>query len=72
VFPFAVHREDIASFPSRRDFLRTPLTLTAAITGLSILGEPPHSEDTDLFIAGPKKGYGPQIGTLKSQLAFMH
>jgi Protein of unknown function (DUF664) len=62
---------NVVPFPGRRNFLKASATLTAAATGLSILSEPGYSEDTDLYIVGPKKGYTPQIGTLVSEMAFM-
>jgi hypothetical protein len=36
-----------------------------------MMTEPSYSEDAELFVVGPKKGYSPQIGTLVSQMAFM-
>ncbi|HTZ46593.1 MAG TPA: DUF664 domain-containing protein [Verrucomicrobiae bacterium] len=62
---------NVVPFPGRRNFLKASATLTAAATGLSILSAPGYSEDTDLYIVGPKKGYTPQIGTLVSEMAFM-
>jgi len=59
------------SFPGRRNFLKASVTLTAGIAGFGLLPEKSYSQDTDLFIVGPKKGYAPQIGTLVSQMAFM-
>jgi len=61
----------ILPFPGRRDFLKGSATLTAGIAGLGLLAQPSYSEDTEMFIVGPKKGYSPQIGTLVSQMAFM-
>jgi hypothetical protein len=61
----------ILSFPGRRNFLKASATLTAGIASLSLLTEPSFSEDTDLGIVGPRRGYSPQIGTLVSQMAFM-
>jgi len=57
--------------PGRRDFLKVSATLTAGMAGFSLLAEPTYSEDADLTIVGPKKGYSPQIGTLVSMMAFM-
>ena len=57
--------------PGRRDFLKVSATITAAIAGCGLLAEPSYSEDAELFIVGPKKGYSPQIGTLVSMMAFM-
>ena len=61
----------ILPFPGRRDFLKGSATLTVGIAGLGLLAQPSCSEDTEMFIVGPKKGYSPQIGTLVSQMAFM-
>jgi len=61
----------VLSFPGRRNFLKASATLTAGIAGFNLMTEPSFSEDTDLFVVGPKKGYSPQIGTLVSQMAFM-
>jgi hypothetical protein len=61
----------ILSFPGRRNFLKASATLTAGIAGLGFLPKAGLSEETDLGIVGPKKGYSPQIGTLVSQMAFM-
>jgi hypothetical protein len=58
-------------FPGRRDFLKGSATLTAGIAGIGLMAERSYSEESDLFIVGPKKGYTPQIGTLVSQMAFM-
>jgi hypothetical protein len=58
-------------FPGRRDFLKGSATLTAGIASIGLMAERSYSEDSDLFIVGPKKGYTPQIGTLVSQMAFM-
>jgi hypothetical protein len=57
--------------PGRRNFLKASATITAAIAGCGLLAEPSYSEDAELFIVGPKKGYSPQIGTLVSMMAFM-
>ncbi len=57
--------------PNRRSFLFTSAALTGAASGLSFLAQPAASEDSDLTIVGPKKGYAPQIGTLVSEMAFM-
>jgi len=55
----------------RRDFLKASATLTAGIAGCGLLAEATYSEEAELFIVGPKKGYSPQIGTLVSMMAFM-
>jgi hypothetical protein len=62
---------NVLQFPGRRNFLKATVGVTAGMTGLTILPESGRSEETDLFIVGPKKGYTPQIGTLVSQMAFM-
>lgn len=62
---------DVVSFPGRREFLKVSAAITTGITGLTILAEPASSEDAELTIVGPKKGYTPQIGTLVSEMAFM-
>ena len=62
---------NILSFPGRRDFLKASAALTAGMAGFGLMAEPSFSEDSDLCIVGPKKGYTPQIGTLVSQMAFM-
>jgi len=62
---------NVVQFPGRRNFLKATVGVTAGITGFTILAESGQSEETDLFIVGPKKGYSPQIGTVVSQMAFM-
>jgi hypothetical protein len=62
---------NVLQFPGRRNFLKATVGVTAGMTGLTILPESGRSEETELFIVGPKKGYTPQIGTLVSQMAFM-
>jgi Protein of unknown function (DUF664) len=62
---------NLVLFPGRRSFLRATAVLTTGITGIAILPEAGRSEDSDLTIVGPKKGYSPQIGTLVSEMAFM-
>ncbi len=57
--------------PGRRGFLKLAATLPAAVAGFSLVAEPSYSEEAELFIVGPKKGYSPQIGTLVSMMAFM-
>lgn len=51
--------------------MKASATLTAALAGFTISAEPSYSEDAELFLVGPKKGYTPQIGTLVSEMAFM-
>lgn len=43
----------------------------AGASGLTLLSPPALSEDSDVNILGPKKGYSPQIGTLVSMMAWM-
>jgi len=61
----------VVPFPGRREFLKASAALTAGISGLTLPSPAAASEDAELFIVGPKKGYSPQIGTLVSQMAFM-
>ena len=58
-------------FPGRREFLKASAALSTCIGGIMLLPPQAASDDTDLFLVGPKKGYSPQIGTLVSQMAFM-
>ena len=55
--------------PSRRNFLKTSAAL--GVSGFTFLSRPAYSEDADVNIIGPKKGYSPQIGTLVSMMAWM-
>ena len=57
--------------PSRRNFLKTAAAFTAGASGVVLLPEAAFSEDADVNIIGPKKGYSPQIGTLVSMMAWM-
>jgi len=61
----------IVPFPDRRSFLKASALLTTGLSGLALMPESSFSEDTQLTIVGPMKGYSPQIGTLVSQMAFM-
>lgn len=61
----------IVPFPGRRLFLKASAALTTGMTGLKMLSASGASEDAELSIVGPKKGYSPQIGTLVSEMAFM-
>lgn len=61
----------VVPFPGRREFLKASAVLTTGIGGLTLSGSASASDDAELFIVGPKKGYSPQIGTLVSQMAFM-
>jgi uncharacterized damage-inducible protein DinB len=57
--------------PSRRHFLKTAGAFTTAVSGLTLLAPPAFSEDADVNVIGPKKGYSPQIGTLVSMMTWM-
>jgi hypothetical protein len=57
--------------PSRRNFLKTTAALATSVAGLTFLSTPAFSEDADVNVIGPKKGYSPQIGTLVSMMAWM-
>ena len=57
--------------PNRRHFLKTAGAFTTAVSGLTLLSQPAVSEDADVNIIGPKKGYSPQIGTLVSMMTWM-
>jgi uncharacterized damage-inducible protein DinB len=57
--------------PSRRYFLKSAAAFTAGVSGLSLVSEPAVSEDADVNVIGPKKGYSPQIGTLVSMMTWM-
>jgi len=61
----------VLPFRGLRDFLKASAAITTGITGLAISTASAASEDAELTIVGPKKGYTPQIGTLVSQMAFM-
>jgi hypothetical protein len=61
----------VVPFPDRRDFLKASAALTTGIGGLKLTEHAAASDDSELFIVGPKKGYSPQIGTLVSEMAFM-
>jgi hypothetical protein len=41
------------------------------VSGLTLFSHPALSDDGDLNIIGPKKGYSPQIGTLVSMMTWM-
>lgn len=62
---------NVLPFHNRRNFLKTSAALGAGLAGMGFLPEPSYSEEAEMFIVGPKKGYSPQIGTLISQMAFM-
>ncbi len=56
---------------SRRNFLKTATAFTTGVSGLALMPELAVSEESDLNIIGPKKGYSPQIGTLVSMMTWM-
>jgi uncharacterized damage-inducible protein DinB len=59
---------------SRRHFLKTTTTFTAALVGLPLLPETALSMDNPnegINIVGPKEGFSPQIGTLVSMMNWM-
>jgi hypothetical protein len=58
-------------FPSRRKFLKSTAALGAGISGVTLLAPPGFSEEADVNIIGPKKGYTPQIETLVAEMAWM-
>lgn len=57
--------------PTRRNFLTTAAVFTTGVVGLSLMPTDAVSEETDINIIGPKKGYSPQIGTLVSMMTWM-
>ncbi len=57
--------------PTRRTFFRTAAALTAGVSGLTLVPTLVVSEESDVNIIGPKKGYTPQIGTLVSMMVWM-
>ncbi len=57
--------------PSRRNFLKASAAFATGVSGLALLSTPAYSEDADVNVIGPKKGYSPQIGTLVSMMAWM-
>jgi len=57
--------------PSRRYFLKTAAAFTTGVSALALSPPSALSEDSEVNILGPKKGYSPQIGTLVSMLAWM-
>jgi Protein of unknown function (DUF664) len=56
--------------PSRRNFLKTA-GFAVAGSGLILLPVAAISEDADINVIGPKKGYSTQIGTLVSMMTWM-
>jgi uncharacterized damage-inducible protein DinB len=57
--------------PTRRQFLMTAAAVTTTASGFAFVPELAVSEESDVNIIGPKKGYSPQIGTLVSMMTWM-
>lgn len=57
--------------PSRRNFLKTAAAFATGASGIALLSDMAISEDADVNILGPKKGYSPQLGTLVSMMTWM-
>ncbi len=57
--------------PSRRNFLKTAAAFTTGVSGFTLLSPPALSQEAEMNIIGPKKGYSPQIGTLVSMMTWM-
>jgi len=57
--------------PTRRTFLMTAAAFGAGVSGLTLVPQLATSEESDVNIIGPKKGYSPQIGTLVSMMTWM-
>src|SRR6201987_3163428 len=57
--------------PTRRSFLMTAAAVGAGASGLLLMPQLAVSEESDVNIIGPKKGYSPQIGTLVSMMTWM-
>jgi len=57
--------------PNRRNFLRTAAAFTAGVPALTLAAQPAFSEDAEINIIGPKKGFSPQLGTLVSMMTWM-
>src|SRR5246127_2311280 len=57
--------------PTRRQFLMTAATVATAASGFALVPELAVSEESDVNIIGPKKGYSPQVGTLVSMMTWM-
>lgn len=58
--------------PDRRNFLKTAAAFTAGASGIALLPEIAFSEDADVNIIGPKKGYSPQIGPTNNYCKWFH
>jgi len=57
--------------PTRRTFVKTAAVFATAMPGIALAPELANSEEADVNIIGPKKGYSPQIGTLVSMMTWM-
>ncbi len=57
--------------PTRRSFLMTAAAVPIAASGLALFPQAAFSEDSEINVIGPKKGYSPQIGTLVSMMTWM-
>jgi hypothetical protein len=58
--------------PTRRNFLSGTLAATGAAAAMMLISpRSALSEESEINIVGPKKGYSPQIGTLVSMMAWM-
>lgn len=57
--------------PTRRTFLKSAAAITAGVSAFTLAAPPAYSDEADLHIVGPRKGYSPQIGTLVSMMVFM-
>ena len=57
--------------PTRRSFLMTAAAFGAGVSAFTVIPQIAESEDSDVNIIGPKKGYSPQIGTLVSMMTWM-
>jgi uncharacterized damage-inducible protein DinB len=61
----------VIPFPSRRNFLLTAAAFSTGLAGASLISAPPtYSDEADLLLVGPRKGFSPQIGTLVSEMAY--
>ena len=57
--------------PNRRNFLKTAAAFSAGVSAFSLSPQLAFSEDAEINVIGPKKGYSPQIGTLVSMMTWM-
>ena len=60
--------------PSRRNFLKSAAAITAGASTLTLMPSSTFaadSNDSEVNVIGPKKGYSPQIGTLVSEMTWM-